>query len=186
MIIGVILVVVAVVVVFYLIMTYNRFINLRNGIESALKQINVALKKRLDLIGQVVDSVKGEMKFEKSTLAEITRMRSAAVADMPADKARQIDHKTNSILSGLKVQLEAYPDLKSHGNVAQLINTMNSVEDEIGRLRYTLNNTVQEYNTKGQMFPSNLIAGMFGFNKEKYLEFGEGDELKTRPKIELQ
>ena len=179
-------IVVVVIVLFYFMGTYNRFIRLKNGIESGLKQINVALKKRLDLIEQVVSSVKGQMKFEKGTLTEITRMRSQATAGMDAGKARKIANASDRILAGLRVQVENYPNLKSNENVKQLIDSINSLEDEISRLRYVYNNTVQEFNTKRQTVPSNIVAGMFGFSKNQYLEFDEPEAtLKKAPKIDL-
>lgn len=181
----IILLIVGVIVLFYFVGTYNRFIKLKNGIESNLKQINVALKKRLDLIEQVVSSVKGQMKFEKGTMTEITKMRSQVSEGMGAAKAKKIDTATTDFLAGLRVQVENYPDLKSNEQVRQLIDSINSLETEVSRLRYVYNNTVQEFNTKRQVVPSNIVAGAFGFNKSEYLEFDEGASLKKAPKIEL-
>jgi LemA protein len=185
--IGIIIsIVVAVIVLGYLFGTYNRFINLKNGIESTQKQINVALKKRLDLISQIVSSVKGQMKFEKGTLTEVTKMRAGIKPETSIEDAKKIDAASRKILSGIQVQVEAYPNLKSNENVSQLINAVNTTEDEIARLRYTFNNTIQEYNTKTQMIPSNIVAGIFGFGKNKYLEFSESEaELNKTPKIDL-
>ncbi|NOX71502.1 MAG: LemA family protein [Candidatus Micrarchaeota archaeon] len=186
MLIEIIIAVVVLAVVAYFISAYNRFVNLRNGIESGLKQINVALKKRVDLIGQVVDSVKGEMKFEKDTLTQVTKLRSAARPDMTSAEAKEVDNAARSIFSGLKVQVENYPNLKSNENVKQLIDSINSMEDEISRLRYTYNNTVQEFNTRCQSIPSNIVAKLGGFDKKSYLQFEETEtELKKAPKISL-
>ena len=181
----IIIIVVAVIVVLYVISIYNRFINLKNGIESGLKQINVALKKRMDLVGQIVQSVKGGMKFEKSTLTQITALRNSVSKPMDPATTKKIANQSGALVKGLMVQVEAYPDLKSNQNVQQLINSLNQLEEEISRLRYTFNNTVQEFNTKSQMFPSNMVAGMFGFSKQKYLELGNEAELKTAPDINL-
>ena len=170
----------------YFVATYNRFINLRNGIESGLKQINVALKKRIDLIGQVMDSVKGEMKFEKDTLTEITRLRSSVNENMTQEESGRAEQATRQIFEGLKGQVENYPNLKASENVKQLIDSINGLEEEIGRLRYTYNNTVQEFNTKVQTIPSNIVAKIAGFGKTKYLEFQEtAEKLETAPKIDL-
>ncbi len=186
MIAWIIIIVVLVILVGYFIAVYNRFVNLKNGIESNLKQINVALKKRLDLIGQVVDSVKGQMKFEKSTLTEITKMRSQATPSMDASSAKKIDAASRKFMAGLQVQVENYPDLKSNQAVQQLIGSIKDVETEISRLRYVYNNTVQEFNTKTQTIPTNIVAAISGFNKTKYLEFEEGEgELNKAPKIDL-
>lgn len=186
-IVGIVIIVVAVLILLWGVGVYNRFINLKNGIESNLKQISVALKKRLDMIGQVMDSVKGQMKFEKSTMTEITKMRSGVSSNMSAEKAKQVDAVSNKFLSGLAVQVENYPNLKSNENVTQLINSINQLEDEISRLRYVYNNTVQEFNTKTQTIPTNIIAGIGGFAENKYLEFDETDkDLKKAPKINLE
>jgi LemA protein len=185
--IGLIILLVAVGLFFlYFVATYNRFINLKNGIESNLKQINVALKKRLDLIGQVLDSVKGQMKFEKGTLTEITAMRSNfSKAAMNVKDAKKVDLATSNFVSGLNVQLENYPNLRSNEQVKQLIDSINGLEEEVSRLRYVYNNTVQEFNTKRQTIPSNIVAGICGFSKTSYLEFEEGESLKKAPKIDL-
>lgn len=181
-IIGIVVVILAI----YVIAAYNRFINLKNGIESTFKQISVALKKRLDMISQIMDTVKGQMKFEKGTLTEVTKLRGQADQASDPKQANSFDQKTSQLLGALKVQVEAYPNLKSNENVTQLINSINTLEDEISRLRYTFNNIVQEFNTKLQMFPSNLIAGMFGFKKEEYTAFEESDKVLAKaPKIDL-
>jgi LemA protein len=181
----IVLIVVAALLLLYIVGVYNRFVNLRNGIESNLKQITVAMKKRLDLIGQVVDSVKGQMKFEKGTLAEITKLRSEKGA-FNAEKAKKADKALSQFVSGLNVQVEAYPALRSNENVTQLIASINGLEDEISRLRYVYNNTVQEFNTKRELFPSSIVAGMFGFSKNSYLEFDEPEaDLKKAPKVAL-
>ncbi len=185
-IIGIIGGVVLLAIIAYFVATYNRFINLKNGIESGLKQINVALKKRVDLIGQVVDSVKGEMKFEKETLTQITKLRSSVKTDMSPEEANKVEKTTRSIFDGLRIQVENYPNLKSNENVKQLIDSINDIETEISRLRYTYNNTVQEFNTKKQSIPSNIVARIAGFSKKEYLEFEEGESLKKAPKVDLK
>ncbi len=172
-------------IIIYVITVYNRFIRLKHGIEANYKQIKVALKKRLDLISQVVESVKGEMKFEKETLTEITRMRSEAGKETSPEQTKELENKSRNILAGLKVQVENYPNLKANENVKQLINSINELEEEISRLRYVYNNTIQEFNTKSEVFPSNIIAGLFGFNKQKYLSFEEEEKLEEAPKIKL-
>ncbi len=183
---GIIGIGVGVIIVFYFIGTYNRFVNLKNGIESNLKQISVALKKRLDLIDQVVASVKGQMKFEKSTLTEVTKLRSGITGQMDAAQAKKVDAASSKIISGFQLQVENYPNLKSNENVSQLITSVNELEEEISRLRYVYNNTVQEFNTKTQTIPSNIVAGLFGFGKTNYLEFDESEStLKKAPKIDL-
>ncbi|MBI3034071.1 LemA family protein [Candidatus Woesearchaeota archaeon] len=183
MVIGLILAGVGVVLVgVYAMATYNRFINLRNGIESSFNQINVALKKRLDLIGEVVDSTKGIMKFEKGTLTEITKLRGQAAGNLTPELAAKLSNATGRIAGAISVQVEAYPKLSSNENVKQLVDSLQEVEQQIAQLRYTYNNTVQEFNTSREMFPSSIIAGMFGFSKNSYLQMKEPQEsLEKRP-----
>lgn len=181
-----IILIVAVVIVLWIVAVYNRFINLRNGIESTFNQISVALKKRLDMIGQIVDSTKGMMKFEKSTLTEVTKLRQAGKGSITPAKADQLLAATNKLAGSIAVQVEAYPKLTSNENVKQLISSVQEMEDEISRLRYTYNNTIQEFNTKRETIPSSIVAGMFGFNKKKYLEMKESAaELEKRPDTKL-
>ena len=178
--------IIAIGVVFFLLLiwfisVYNRFQSLVNGAEAVTGQIRVALKKRLDMITQLYQSVKSYAKFERSTLQEITRMRSN-VLNSNIEDIKNIDAQSRSFLSRLLVTVENYPQLKTSGTVKEIMNTVKSVEDEISRLRYTYNNIIQEYNTKLSIFPSNIIASMLGFKKKPYLEFEE--DINKTPNLE--
>ena len=174
-------------IVLFVAMTYNRFINLKNGIESTLQQINVALKKRLDMIGQIVDATKGQMKFEKSTLTEVTKLRTQAAGNLTSAEAQKLAAQTSKLAGSIAIQVEAYPKLSSNENVKQLINSVETAEQEIAQLRYTYNNMVQEFNTKTETVPSNMIASMFGFAKTHYLKMQEDQAaLDKRPDTSLK
>jgi LemA protein len=182
----IIVIVVIFLIILWFVGGYNRFVNLKNGIESTFNQINVALKKRLDLISQLVEATKGYMKFEKETLTKITELRSRVLSSSNVEDVQQIERETRQILGNIMVQVENYPDLKASQNVSQLMNSIKEVEDEIARLRYTYNNIVQEFNTLTETIPSNFIAKLFGFSKREYLQFEETQqELNKRPKIDL-
>ncbi len=158
---------------FYSVSVYNRFQTLRNGAEATLGQIKVALKKRLDMLTQLVDTVKSYAKFEKETLENITSLRSSVLKATSASQVSEIDRKSGQILGNILVTLENYPDLKTSQVVMELTSAIKNVEDEIARQRYTYNNIVQEYNTLADRFPSNMIANSFGFKKLDYLKFEE-------------
>ena len=167
----------------YYFTVYNRFQALRNASEATLNQIRVALRKRLDLIGQLVDAVKSYAKFEKETLERIVELRSS-IAKASPEEIRKAERETRELLGRLIAIVEAYPDLKTATTVVKLMEAVREIEDEIARHRYTYNNIVQEYNTKIDTFPSSIVARMNNFKKLPYLEVG-GAEIEVRPKIEF-
>jgi len=166
---------------FYVVSTYNRFQSLRNGAEATLGQVQVALKKRLDMLSQLVDSVKSYANFEKETLERVVELRSSVLGEKEPDKLSRIERETKNLLGNILVTVEAYPELKTSEVVAELTSSIRSVEDELARHRYTYNNIAQEFNTKVDTFPSNLVAKLFNFYKMRYLDFGE--EVEKRPDV---
>ena len=180
-IVSIVILVIVIALIFYVITLYNRFQQLKNGAEATLNQVRVALKKRLDLISQLVDTVKSYANFEKSTLEQITAMRSAVGKVSSASELSQIDKFSKNLLGSINVVVENYPDLKTNTVVKDLTQSVQDIEDEIARHRYTYNNIVQEYNTMVDTVPSNIVANLFGFRKLDYLEIEEGVE--KRPQI---
>jgi len=162
---------------------YNRFKTLRNGADAGLAQIKVALKKRLDMITQLVDTAKGYAEFEKKTMTEVTEMRSRVGQIKGAGELSKLGNQSRKILDNIIAVVENYPELKSQENVNELMKAIQDVEDEISRHRYTFNNIIQEYNTKTDVVPSNMIASVFHFEKLEYLEFVES-EISKRPVTE--
>jgi LemA protein len=184
--IGGVILILLIILIIYVAMIYNRFKTLKNGAEATLGQIKVALKKRLDMINQLVDSVKSYVSFEKETLTKITELRSSVLGAQSTSEIQDIEKQSRQILGNIMVAVENYPDLKTSSTVMELMDAINDMENEIARHRYTYNNIVQEYNTKADVIPSNIVAGMFNFKKMSYLEFEEGErELSQRPKIEF-
>jgi len=161
---------------------YNRFQQLKNGAEATLNQIKVSLKKRLDMINELLESVKSYARFERDTLERIVEMRTKVLGVSNTEDIQKIDRETRRILGNILVAVENYPDLKTSQTVQELMKAIREVEDEIARHRYTYNNIVQEYNTKIDTIPSNFIARMFGFTKLPYLEFEE--DIERRPVLE--
>ncbi len=159
---------------------YNRFFSLKNSAEATVGQVKVAMKKRLDMIEQLLGAVKSYAAFEKETLTEVTAMRARIGSAGPGD-LNELERESRSVLGRLLAVAENYPDLKTSQTVQNLMSAVKDVEDEIARHRYTYNNIAQQYNTMTDTIPSNLVARIMGFTKLEYLEFGE--EIERAPKV---
>ena len=147
---------------------YNSLIKLRNNRENAFANIDVQLKQRHDLIPQLVATVKGYAQHEKELLTRVTEARAAAMQATGINDKIQAENQLTSALSGLRVSLEAYPDLKSNQNFLQLQNEIS--DNKLAATRRYFNTATRELNNKVQTFPSNILAGMFGFHKEPMFE----------------
>ena len=161
---------------------YNRFFRLKNSSEATLGQIRVAMKKRLDMIEQLLGAVKSYAKFEKETFEKVTAMRASVATASPGD-LNKVEAESRSIFGRLLAVAENYPDLKTSTTVTSLMDAVKGIEDEISRQRYTYNNISQEFNTMMDTIPSKFIGGMIGLIKLEYLQFEEA--IKTPPKIEF-
>ena len=164
---------------------YNSLVKLRNNRENAFADIDVQLKQRHDLIPQLVDTVKGYAAHEKETLDRVIQARNGAVNAKSIDEKINAENQLSSALSGLKITLEAYPDLKANQNFLQLQEEVSDVENKLAAVRRYFNSATKEYNNAVQTFPSNLIAGMCGFSKEIMFDLGQNERanLEQAPKI---
>ncbi len=185
--IGLLLVVIFVVVVLFAIGAYNRLVSLRNQTQNAWKQIDVQLKRRHDLIPNLVNTVKGAMDFERSTLDAVISARNRAIAasasgSVPATAAAET--QLTGALSRLLAVVEAYPDLKATGNVAQLQEELTATENKIGFSRQLYNDTATQYNTAQQTFPTMLFAGMAGAVQVPLWEITDEGE-RAVPQVDL-
>jgi LemA protein len=183
-------IVIAVVVLIgaFLIFTYNGLVRLRNQVDEAWNQISVQLKRRHDLIPNLVNAVKGYMQFEQETLTRVTEARTAAVAAQQggpgnAGQAAQAENFLTGALRQLFALVENYPDLKANENVMQLQEELTTTENQIGFSRQHYNSTVRELNTSIQTFPNNAVAGMFGFRERDYFQIAESDA--AVPQVDL-
>ncbi len=179
-IVGGIIVLVIVGLVLYFVGVYNRFFSLKNSSEATLGQIRVAMKKRLDMIDQLLGAVKSYASFERETFEKVTAMRASVGSAGPGD-LNQIERESRSLLGRLFAVAENYPDLKTNATVMNLMDAVRGVEDEIARQRYTYNNISQQFNTLRDVIPSNFVARILGLPKLEYLEFEEA--IQTPPKI---
>ena len=168
--------------VLWIVSIYNRFISLKNASEATLGQIRVAMKKRLDMIEQLLGSVKSYAKFEKETLEKVTAMRASVATASPGD-LNKVEAESRSIFGRLLAVAENYPDLKTSTTVMSMMGSVKTLEDEIARQRYTFNNISQEFNTMMGTIPSNFVAKLMGLVKLEYLQFEEA--INPPPKIEF-
>ena len=166
-----------VVLIIWAISKYNLFVRLRNNRENAFADIDVQLKQRHDLIPQLVATVKGYASHEKETLDRIVSARSGAINARSIDEKIVAENQLSSALAGLKVTVEAYPDLKANTNFMQLQEEISDIENKLAAVRRFFNSATKELNTAIEMFPANIIAGMFGFRKEMMFDLG-GSERK--------
>ena len=165
-----IVIIVAIVVVLFLISMYNNIVKLRNNRENAFANIDVQLKQRYDLIPQLVSTVKGYATHERELLEKVTAARTAAMSATGINDKIQAENALSSALAGLKVSVEAYPDLKANQNFLQLQAELSDIENKLAATRRFFNSATKELNNAVQTFPANLIAGMFGFHKEPMFE----------------
>ena len=175
-----IVLIVLVVVIGFVILTYNGLIQRRNVVDEAWNQISVQLKRRHDLIPNLVNAVKGYMDFEQETLTKVVEARGAAVSAAQAGPAgaaqsAQAENFLTGALRQLFALVENYPDLKANQNVLQLQEELTTTENQIGFSRQHYNSVVRDFNTSIQTFPSALIAGMFGFRARDYFQIEEAD-----------
>ena len=165
-----IVIIVAIVAVLFLISMYNNLVKLRNNRENAFANIDVQLKQRYDLIPQLVSTVKGYATHERELLERVTAARTAAMSATGINDKIQAENALSSALAGLKVSVEAYPDLKANQNFLQLQAELSDIENKLAATRRFFNSATKELNNAVQTFPANLIAGMFGFHKEPMFE----------------
>ena len=178
----------AIVVIFILMVVslYNRLVKLRNNREQAFADVDVQLKQRHDLIPQLVDSVKGYMGHERGVLTQITEARTNAMKATTINEKIDAENKLSTALDGLKISVEAYPDLKASQNFMELQNEISDIENKIAAARRFFNSATKELNVATEMFPSNLIATIFNFKREPMFELGaQRAEAEQPPKIQF-
>lgn len=165
-----------VVIVLWLVMAFNSFVRLKNQVNNSWAQIDVQLKRRVDLIPNLIETVKGYAKHEKDVLENVTKARSA-IMDAGGDvkKTAEADNMLSGTLKSLFAVSENYPDLKANQNFMQMQEELAGTENKIAATRQYYNDSVMDYNTKRESFPSNMIAGMFNFNERDMFEATEAE-----------
>jgi len=174
-----ILLIIILIVGVILIVLYNSLIRKKNAVANAFGAIDAMLKKRYDLLPNLVETVKQYMNYERDTLTKITEMRTKAVdPNIPADQKIQLENQIGSAMRNIMVQVENYPDLKANQNFLQLQEELSDIENKLAASRRFFNGATTEYNNAVETFPSNLIANNFGFKRE--IMFDLGTEARTR------
>ena len=173
-------------VILFVVLMYNGLVRMRNRKEEAWSDIDVQLKRRYDLIPNLVSTVKGYAKHEQETLAKVTEMRTRALA---ADGVKEKGEAENMLTGALKTIFavaENYPDLKASENFAELQRELSDTENKIQSARRFYNNTVQDLNTAIQVFPKNIIANTFGFKEEEFFELSEEEKEEAAEPVAVQ
>ncbi len=179
MVIGFIILVVVILAI--LISIYNRLVKLRNRRENAFADIDVQLRQRHDLIPQLVETVKGYATHERELLTRITEARSAAMQAKTIDDKIQAENALATVLQGLKVAVENYPDLKANQNFLQLQEELSDIENKLAAARRFFNAATTEYNTAVESFPATLFAASFGFKRETLFDLAAGRAAMEEP-----
>lgn len=166
----IILLIIIVVIAIWLIMTYNGLITLKNRVDEAWSDIDVQLKRRYDLIPNLVNTVKGYAAHEKEVFEKVTEARARAMGAGTATDKAQAENMLSNTLKSLFAVAEAYPELKANQNFLELQRELTDTEDKIQASRRFYNGNVRDFNTKIQVFPTNIIAGMLNFVKRDFFE----------------
>jgi len=175
MIIEIIIVLIVVILVVAIIWLYNSLVNLRNRVKNAWSQIDVQLKRRTDLIPNLVETVKGYATHEKSVFENVTKARSSLMNASGVKESAEANNQLTGALKSLFAVAENYPDLKASQNFRELQALLSETEDKIAYSRQFYNDTVLRYNNKVQMFPSNILASLFKFTEADFFEIAEGE-----------
>jgi LemA protein len=178
----VVIIAVLVLLILTIIGIFNALVRLRNQVNNAWSQIDVQLKRRHDLIPNLVETAKGYMKHERETFEAITNARAAAMGANNVADAAKAEGQLGEALSKFLLVVENYPDLKANQNFLALQEELTSTENKIAFARQNYNDQVLSFNNKTQMFPSNIVAAMFGFSKRDFFEIEVATERET-PKV---
>ncbi|HET7829208.1 MAG TPA: LemA family protein [Candidatus Limnocylindrales bacterium] len=175
--------IVAVVIGFVIVTTYNAVVALRNRTRKAWANIDVALKQRHDMLPNLVEAVRGLMAFEQDVLTEVTRARAAYVESDPIPRQAAVSDATTQAVRSLFAVVERYPEVKSAGNVQALQEEISRIEDVIADRRELYNDQVFRYNTRIAQVPANMVAGLFGWTPEPFFAADESE--RARPEVDI-
>ncbi|HWQ88411.1 MAG TPA: LemA family protein [Desulfitobacteriaceae bacterium] len=177
--------VLAVLLAVFLVSIYNSLVQLRQRVKNAWSQVDVQLKRRYDLIPNLVNTVKGYAQHEKSTLESVTQARNMAMAAGNVKDQAEAENMLSGALRSLFAVAEAYPELKANANFLQLQGELSDTESKIAFARQFYNDTVQKFNTKIAVFPNNLVAGLLGFQMADYFTLQGEPETRQAVKVEF-
>ncbi len=179
----IVIIIVVIFIIATLIHMYNNLVGLRNRVKNSYAQIDVQLKRRNDLIPNLVETVKGYAAHEKGVLEEVTKARSSVMNASSIKETSVADNQLTGALKTLFAVAENYPDLKANSNFQQLQNELSETEDKIAYARQFYNDVVLKYNNACQQFPSNMLAKIFGYKPEEYFEAPEAERMVPEVKF---
>ncbi len=179
----IILIIIVVLILIYLGSTYNSFVVLRNRVKDQWAQIDVQLKRRFDLIPNLVETVKGYTSHEKDTLEAVVKARNEYLSSDTPEGKIEANNDLNKVVTKLFALAESYPELKADTNFRELQTTLTETEDKISYARQFYNDVVMKYNNKVEVFPSNIVAGMFGFKTSAYFNATEEERENVKVKF---
>lgn len=174
----------AIIILLYVLLTYNGLIKLGNQVKEAFATMDVYLKKRWDLIPNLVETVKGYAKHEKGVLEEVVKLRSGSYSDMDIEGKIENGEQISRAIGKVFALAEAYPDLKANQNFLDLSGQLSQIENDIANSRKYYNSVVKLFNNKVEVIPSNIVAGMFGFATMKMFETAEGERGNVKVSFE--
>ena len=177
------IIVVIVLILLFFIATYNSLVSLRNKVKDGWAQIDVQLKRRFDLIPNLVETVKGYAKHEKETLEGVVKARNTFLSAKTPEEEMKASGELTGALNKLFALAESYPDLKANENFISLQKSLEETEDKISYARQFYNDYVMNYKNKIEMFPSNIVAGLFGFKPEPFFEASEEERKNVEVKF---
>ena len=178
-----IIIVIIVLIIIYAFALYNSLIKLNNKVKEAFSTMDVYLKKRWDLIPNIVETVKGYAKHEKETLKEVIELRNSVYDKMSDDEKIKTNEQLSNGINKIMLLAEAYPDLKANENFKDLSNQLIKVEDEIANSRKYYNGVIRIYNNKVEMFPSNIFARLFGYKSKSMFEASANERENVKVKL---
>ena len=179
----IVVIIVLIIIIGTFVHMYNNLVGLRNRVKNSYAQIDVQLKRRNDLIPNLVETVKGYAGHEKGVLEEVTKARTGVMNASTVEETSAADNQLTGALKTLFAVAENYPDLKANSNFQQLQSELADTEDKIAYARQFYNDVVLKYNNACQQFPSNILAGIFGFKEEEFFQAPEGET--AVPKVEF-
>mgnify|MGYP002773345354 FL=1 len=179
----IILIIIVVLILIYLGSTYNSFVVLRNRVKDQWSQIDVQLKRRFDLIPNLVETVKGYASHEKDTLEAVVKARNEYLSSDTPEGKMEANNDLNKVVTKLFALAESYPELKADTSFRELQSTLTETEDKISYARQFYNDVVMKYNNKVEIFPSNIVAGMFGFKTNAYFNATEEERENVKVKF---
>ena len=175
--------IIVILVTIYFVVTYNTLIKLNNSVKEAFSTLDVYLKKRWDLIPNIVETVKGYAKHEKETLQSVVGLRSGDYSSLSPEEKIEANKNLDKSMSNFQILVENYPELKADKNYLELSSSLTNIENEISQSRKYYNAVVKEYNNKTSMFPSNIVAGIFGFSEKPMFEASENEREAVKVKL---